>query len=140
MASLNKVMLIGNITKDIELKHLPNGTAVANTSIAMNERWTDKNTGEIKEKAEFANIVLWRGSAEFASKYARKGLSVYVEGKLQTRSWEQDGVKKYITEIQASEFKILTPKGYQSQGVAKESTQDNTLTVDDAIDMNDTPF
>jgi single-strand DNA-binding protein len=99
MGSLNKAILIGNLGKDPEVRAIPSGAKVANFSIATTERFIN-NHGETKDKTEWHNIVLWRGLADIAEKYLRKGSQVYIEGKLQTRSWDdQNGQKKYITEI-----------------------------------------
>jgi len=96
---LNKVQLIGNITQDIELKQTPNGQSVCSFSIATNRYWTD-GAGVKQEVTEFHNIVLWTKLAEIAGQYLHKGKKVYIEGRLQTRSWEaQDGTKRYKTEI-----------------------------------------
>lgn len=96
---LNKVQIIGRITQDIELRQTPNGQSVTTLSIATNRNWTDGN-GMKQEQAEFHNVVLWSKLAEIASQYLAKGRRVYIEGRLQTRSWEaQDGTKRYRTEI-----------------------------------------
>lgn len=96
---LNKVQVIGRITQDIELRQTPNGQSVTTLSVATNRNWTD-GAGMKQEQAEFHNIVLWAKLAEIASQYLAKGRRVYIEGRLQTRSWEaQDGSKRYRTEI-----------------------------------------
>ena len=96
---LNKVQIIGRITQDIELRQTPNGQSVTTLSIATNRNWTD-GQGMKQEQAEFHNVVLWTKLAEIASQYLAKGRKVYIEGRLQTRSWEaQDGSKRYRTEI-----------------------------------------
>ena len=104
--SLNKVQLIGNLTKDPEVKYTPAGTAVANFGIATNERYKDKE-GQWQDRAEFHNIVVWSRLAEIAGEYLKKGGKVYVEGRLQTRSWEKDGQKRYMTEIVGQELILL---------------------------------
>lgn len=106
MASVNKAILLGNLTRDVEVRYLPNGDAVATFSIATNERWTDKS-GQKQEKAEFHNIVIYRRLAEVAGEYLKKGRPVYLEGRLHTREWEKDGVKRYTTEIIADTMKLL---------------------------------
>lgn len=107
MGSLNRVQLIGNLGKDPEVRAIPSGTKVANFSIATTETYTGKD-GQKSEKTEWHNIVLWRGLADIAEKYLRKGSQVYIEGKLQTRSWDdQNGQKKYITEIIADNLVML---------------------------------
>src|ERR1700693_5984175 len=105
--SVNKVILIGNLGKDPELKHTGGGTAVATMTVATNERFKDKN-GEWQDRTEWHNVVLWQRLAEIAAEYLKKGRSVYVEGRLQTRSWEdKQGQKRYTTEIVASDLVLL---------------------------------
>ncbi len=112
MASLNKVMLIGNLGRDPEVRAIPSGVKVANFSIATSENYTDK-TGQKVEKTEWHNIVMWRGLAEVAEKYLKKGSQIFVEGRLQTRSWDdQSGQKKYMTEVVADNMVMLgRPRG-----------------------------
>ena len=88
MAGVNKVILVGNLGKDPEVRHLENGAAVANFSVATTESYKDRNTGERRDQTEWHNVVLWRGLAEVAEKYLKKGSQVYIEGKIRTRSWE----------------------------------------------------
>ena len=107
MAGLNKVMLIGNLGRDPEIRYLQSGNAVVNFSIATSEQWTDKGTGERQEKTEWHRIVVFGKQAETCSKYLSKGSSIYIEGRLQTRSWEKDGQTHYTTEIVASNFQFL---------------------------------
>jgi single-strand DNA-binding protein len=105
--SVNKVILVGNLGKDPELKHTSSGTAVATMTVATNERFKDKS-GEWQDKTEWHNVVLWQRLAEIAAEYLKKGRSVYVEGRLQTRSWEdKQGQKRYTTEIVASDLVLL---------------------------------
>jgi single-strand DNA-binding protein len=109
--SVNKVILIGNLGKDPEVRRLENGGIVANFPIATSESYTDRATGERKDTTDWHNIVVWRGLAEVVEKYVRKGQKVYVEGKLKTRSWtDQAGATRYTTEIVADELTILTPR------------------------------
>ena len=109
MAGINKVILVGNLGKDPEIRHLENGTAVANFSIATSESFTDKNSGEKKEITDWHDIVLWRGLAEIAEKYIRKGTKIYVEGKLKKRSWQdKEGNTKYNTEVIGEKLTILS--------------------------------
>lgn len=110
MSGVNKVILIGRLGKDPEVRNLDNGAVVANFSIATSESYKDRTTGEKKEITEWHNIVLWRGLAEVAQKFLRKGEMVYIEGKLRTRSWEKDGVTRYTTEIVADNMTMLSPK------------------------------
>lgn len=97
---INKVILIGNLGQDPEIRYMPNGGAVANITLATSETWRDKNTGEMKEKTEWHRVVLFGKLAEIAREYLRKGAQVYIEGALQTRKWQdQNGVDRYTTEI-----------------------------------------
>src|ERR1035437_2959532 len=110
MIGLNKVILVGNLGKDPEVRHLEGGTAVASFSLATTESYKDKS-GQRIDQTEWHNIVVWRGMAEVAEKYLKKGMTVYVEGKLRTRSWDdKDGHKRYITEIVGDTFNILSKK------------------------------
>jgi single-strand DNA-binding protein len=112
--TLNKVMLIGNVGKDPEPRHLENGTMFVTITIATTERFKDKN-GEVKEQTEWHNVVCWRGLAEIVEKYVRKGTQVYVEGKLRSRSWEdQNGQKRYTTEVIADTLLLLGRKSEPS--------------------------
>ena len=105
--SVNKVILIGNLGKDPEVKYTPSGTAVANFTLATNERYKDKD-GQWQDRTEWHNIVAWQRTAEIVGEYLKKGRSVYVEGRLQTRSWDdKDGQKHYKTEIVAQDLVLL---------------------------------
>jgi single-strand DNA-binding protein len=106
MASVNKVILVGNLGRDPEVRYMPNGEAVANFSIATTDTWKDKS-GVKQEKTEWHNIVMYRRLAEIAGEYLKKGRPVYVEGRLQTRKWEKDGVTRYTTEIVADQMQML---------------------------------
>ena len=111
MSGVNKVILIGNLGNDPDLRYTPSGVAVANFSIATSERWNDKD-GKPQERTEWHRIVAWRKLAEIAGEYLKKGKQVYVEGKLQTRSWEdKEGAKRYTTEIVADNIQMLGRKG-----------------------------
>ena len=103
---VNKVILVGNLGSDPQMRYTPNGTAVANFSLATNESYTDKD-GNRQEQTEWHRIVAWARLAEVCGEYLTKGKQIYVEGKLRTRSWEQDGVKRYTTEIVAREMQML---------------------------------
>lgn len=110
MASLNKVLLIGNLTRDPEVRFMPNSDAVCNFSIATSETWKDK-AGVKQEKAEFHNIVMYRKLAEIAGEYLKKGSPVYIEGRLQTRKWQtKEGQDRYTTEIIADQMQMLGSK------------------------------
>ena len=107
MSGVNKVILVGRLGKDPEVRNLDNGVSVANFTMATSETYKDRTTGEKKEATEWHNIVLWRGLAEVSQKYLHKGDLVYIEGKLRTRSWEKDGVTRYTTEIVADNMTML---------------------------------
>ena len=111
MASVNKVILIGNLGKDPEVRYMPNGEAVANFSLATTESWKDKS-GQKQEKTEWHNLVLYRQLAEIAGKYLTKGSSIYIEGKLQTRKWQDktSGQDRYTTEVVCSALTMLGSK------------------------------
>ena len=109
--SLNKVQIIGNVTRDPELKQIPGGQTVVSFSVATNFTWKDQ-AGAKQERVEFHNIVAWRKLAEIVGQYVKKGSKVYVEGRLQTRDWEgEDGIKRYRTEIVADNVIMLDRKG-----------------------------
>lgn len=147
--SVNKVILIGNLGKDPEVRHLENGAVVANFPLATSEVYTDRSTGEKKETTDWHDIVLWRGLAEVAEKYLRKGYKVYVEGKLKKRSWQdKEGNTRYTTEVVADEMTILSrPEGserisenqppYSGQGTPTPPGRIDDLLKDD---NNDLPF
>lgn len=111
MASVNKAILIGNLGRDPELRYTPSGAAVCTFSIATSEKWRDKQTNEMKESTNWHNIVLWGKQAEIAKQYLTKGSPVYIEGRIQTRSWDDNGVKKYITEIVGQRLQFLGRRG-----------------------------
>ena len=108
---INKVILVGNLGNDPEVRYMPNGNAVANVSLATSDSWKDKATGEQQEKTEWHRVVFFNRLAEIVEQYVKKGSKLYVEGRLQTRSWEQDGVKRYSTEIVANEMQMLDSRG-----------------------------
>ena len=114
--TLNKVMLIGNVGKDPDPRHLDNGIMIVTITVATTERFKDRN-GEVKEQTEWHNVVCWRSLAEIVEKYVRKGTQVFVEGKLRSRSWEdQNGQKRYVTEIVADTLRLLGRKPEQFPG------------------------
>jgi single-strand DNA-binding protein len=130
MANLNRCTFIGNVTRDIEMRYAPSGDAIANFSIAVNETWKDKQ-GVKQERAEFINIVAYRKLAEIIGEYVKKGSSIYIEGKMQTRKWENDGVTRYATEIIADQMQMLGGKGSNNDSVhdtrtGEESEQTST--------------
>ena len=108
---VNKVILVGNVGKDPETRYLPSGGAVTNVTLATSDSWKDKNTGQPQEKTEWHRIVFFNRLAEIVNEYVRKGSKLYIEGRLQTRSWEQDGVTRYATEIVANEMQMLDSRG-----------------------------
>ncbi len=113
---INKVILVGNLGNDPEVRYTPSGTAVANVSVATGESWKDKNTGERQERTEWHRVVFFSRLAEIVEQYLKKGSKVYVEGRLQTRSWEQEGVKRYTTEIIANDMQMLDSRGDAGSG------------------------
>ena len=117
--ALNKVLLIGNVGKDPEIRHLENGASVATITLATSERYKDRN-GEMKEVTEWHTVIAWRQLADLASNYIKKGSQIYVEGKIHSRSWDdQNGQKRYVTEIQADSIQLL---GRRSDGQGSPAT------------------
>lgn len=111
MAGVNKVILVGNLGADPEIRYMPDGTAVANFSIATSDEWKDKNTGEKKSKTEWHRIAAFRRLGEICGEYLKKGKQVYIEGKLNTTQWEKDGVTRYTTQIIAEKLQMLGSNG-----------------------------
>src|SRR3989338_5234745 len=148
--SVNKVILIGNLTRDPELRYTPQGHAVCSFGVATNREW--KTDGESKESTEFHNIVSWNKLAELCSQLLSKGTKVYVEGRLQTRDWEEDkGTKKYRTEIIIEEMVVLSsrrdgPSGAVSAGsggnagTVKEKENEISSNVSEEVPAEDIPF
>jgi single-strand DNA-binding protein len=115
MASVNKVILIGNLGRDPETRYMPSGEAVVNLSVATNEVWRDKQTGERREATEWHRVVFFGKQAEIAAQYLKKGSPVYIEGSIRTRKWtDQSGQERYTTEIRGDTFKMLGSR--QSEG------------------------
>ncbi len=109
---INKVILIGNLGKDPEVRYMPSGGAVANLTLATSENWKDKQTGENQERTEWHRVVMFNRLGEIAGEYLKKGSKVYIEGKLQTRKWQdKDGQDRYTTEIVANEMQMLDSRG-----------------------------
>lgn len=140
---VNRVTLVGYLGQDPETRYLQNGDAVTNINVATSEKWTDKGTGEVKEKTEWHRIVMWRRLAEVAAEYLRKGSLVYIEGKLQTRKWtDKDDNDRWTTEIVANQMQMLGGKGNGgSKSEPREppsSTSSQKATTDDFDD--DIPF
>ncbi len=131
MAGVNKVILIGNLGKDPEVRHLEGGASVANFPLATTETFKDKN-GNRQEQTEWHNIVVWRGLADVAEKYLKKGMTIYLEGKLRTRSWDdKEGNKRYTTEIVGDSFTMLSKRDNNSQPSNDDSTPITPKTGDD---------
>lgn len=120
---INKVILVGNVGQDPETRYMPNGNAVTNISIATSETWKDKNTGEQQERTEWHRVTFYQRLAEIVAEYVKKGSKLYVEGRLQTRSWEQDGVKKYATDIIANEMQMLDSRGSSGESYSPSQSQ-----------------
>ena len=137
--SLNRVQLIGNLGKDPELSYTASGVAVAKFSIATGERWKDQE-GNVQERTEWHNIVAWRKLAEICGQYLKKGSKAYIEGRLQTRSWDDKntGVKRYTTEIVADDLIMLDSKGASAGASAMEPEPTEAEPVDPQKD--DLPF
>ena len=122
MASLNKVQLIGNLGRDPETRYAPDGTPFTTISLATTDRWKDKDTGDKKELTEWHRVVFSGRLAEIAKEYLREGRSIYVEGKLRTRKWQdKDGVDRYTTEIRADEMQMLGNKPEGEDGASMPS-------------------
>ena len=140
MAGVNKVILIGNLGKDPEVRHLDNGISVANFSLATTESYTNKQ-GERVNQTEWHNIVLWRGLADVAEKYLKKGNSVYVEGKISTRKWEdKEGNTRYSTDIIADKMTMLGSKSTNSNSPTESSVSTTEPTPSEELGNDDLPF
>ncbi len=126
MSGVNKVILVGRLGKDPEVRNLENGTTVANFTLATSESYKDRTTGEKKEITEWHNIVVWRALAEITQKYLHKGDLVYIEGKLRTRSWEKEGVTRYTTEVVADTMNMLSTKGSSNAGSGYSAVETNS--------------
>jgi single-strand DNA-binding protein len=130
MASVNKVILIGNLGKDPEIRYMTNGDAVCNVNLATTESWNDKASGERREVTEWHRVVLFRKLAEIAGQYLKKGSQVYFEGRIRTRKWQdKDGADRYTTEIEATEMKML---GRREGGGDAPMPRDNQDTAPDS--------
>jgi single-strand DNA-binding protein len=141
MAGVNKVILIGNLGKDPEVRHLESGAVVANFSLATSETYKDRKTGEKITQTEWHNVVIWRGLAEVAEKYLKKGSSVYIEGKLRSRSWDdKDGIKRYTTEILADVMTMLGGKSDSSTGSNSNTPSETDVAPFDDDSSGDLPF
>lgn len=138
MASVNKVILIGRLTKDPEQRFMSNGDAVTNATIATSETWKDKKSGEKQEKSEFHRVTFYRKLAEIVGEYLKKGAPVYIEGRLETKDWEdKEGIKRQTTNIIADKMQMLGGK----QGNSEQSERTNTDTQSGGFDdSEDIPF
>jgi len=132
---VNKVILVGSLGKDPELRHMPSGSAVCNISLATSESWKDKTTGEKAEKTEWHQVVFFNRLAEIAGEYLKKGSQIYVEGSLETSKYEKDGTTRYSTKIKAREMQMLG--GRPEQAAAHKPAAQTP--VDDSFD-DDIPF
>lgn len=143
---VNKVILIGNLGRDPEMRYTPDGTAIANLTLATSESWKDKQSGEPVERTEWHRIVMYRRLAEIAGEYLRKGSKIYIEGRLQTRKWQDKntGQDRYTTEIVGDNMQMLDSKGAASSegGYEKMSPASSALDNAPAMDAfnDDIPF
>jgi len=138
---INKAILVGRLGKDPEVRYTPDGAMITSFSLATDEQWKDKS-GEKVQKTEWHNIVTFGKLAEICGNYLAKGLLVYIEGRIRTRSWEgKDGVKRYTTEIIATDMKMLSPKG-ADRGEVRNSPESHFSPFNDASPMpeDDVPF
>ncbi len=135
--NLNKAMIIGNLTRDPEVKSTPSGQSVASFSVATNLIWTDQS-GQRQEKVEFHNVVAWRRLADICGQYLRKGSKVYIEGRLQTRDWTgQDGVRRYRTEIVADNMIMLDRAGSAPSSAPSMPTEQPSVPSEPVIGVED---
>ena len=140
-SGINKVILVGNLGQDPEVKYTAGGAAVTTLSLATSESWKDKDTGSDQEKTEWHRVVLWRRLAEIAGEYLKKGSKVYIEGQLQTRKWEQDGQTRYTTEVVGRDMQFLDSRSSSSsessfyddinQDMSSQNLPDSGITDDD---------
>ncbi|MCT8534463.1 single-stranded DNA-binding protein [Glaesserella parasuis] len=148
MAGVNKVIIVGNLGNDPEMRTMPNGDPVVKISVATSEEWTDKQTGEKKQNTEWHSIIAFRQLAEIMGKWLKKGYKVYIEGKLRTRKWQtQDGTDRYTTEIIADKLEMLSSSqggnsnnnwAQEPQGKPKQNhRQDDILLEDEKQDFDD---
>ena len=139
MAGVNKVIIVGRLGKDPEVRYTPSGVAVANFSVATSEEWKDRDTGEKQERTEWHRIVAWRRLGEICGEYLHKGKEVYIEGRLQTKSWEdRDGNTRYTTEIVAQNMQMLGSAGKQGRAESPDESFPSEEPV--SIPDDDIPF
>ncbi len=145
-SGINKVILVGNLGQDQEVKYTAGGDAVTTLSLATSDSWKDKDTGENQERTEWHRVVLWRRLAEIAGEYLKKGSKVYIEGQLQTRKWEQEGQTRYTTEIVGRDMQFLDSKGSSENGGSSAERQESKTKEElseipsSEIDDEDIPF
>ena len=143
-SGINKVIIVGNLGQDPEIKYTAGGAAVTTLSIATSDSWKDKDSGMDQERTEWHRVVLWRRLAEIAGEYLKKGSKVYIEGQLQTRKWEQEGQTRYTTEIIARDMQFLDSRGSSNSSSTQNSSEMNDQSAadvpDSAIDDDDIPF
>ena len=132
---VNKVILIGNLGADPEIKRIPSGATVANVNLATNDSWTDKS-GNKQERTEWHHLVLWNKLAEIVEQYLKKGSMIYCEGRIQTRQWEKDGAKMYTTEIAVTDMQMLDGR---SDGGGSQSDQSRAPQQQSEPDFDDDP-
>ena len=143
-SGINKVIIVGNLGQDPEIKYTAGGAAVTTLSIATSDSWKDKDSGMDQERTEWHRVVLWRRLAEIAGEFLKKGSKIYVEGQLQTRKWEQEGQTRYTTEIVAREIQFLDSKGSRegsnlgSTDMPEEGSAPDV--ADSGIEDDDIPF
>jgi len=139
MAGVNKAIIVGRLGRDPEIRYTPSGAAVANFSVATSEEWKDKETGEKQERTEWHRVVAWRRLGEICGEYLRKGSQVYIEGRLQTRDWEdRDGNKRYTTEIVAQSMQMLDRAN--KEGRAESRGESYPVEEPVSIPDDDIPF
>ena len=143
-SGINKVIIVGNLGQDPEIKYTAGGAAVTTLSIATSDSWKDKDSGMDQERTEWHRVVLWRRLAEVAGEYLKKGSKVYIEGQLQTRKWEQEGQTRYTTEIIARDMQFLDSRGSSNNESTQKNSEMNDQSAadipDSAIDDDDIPF
>lgn len=142
-SGINKVILVGNLGQDPEVKFTAGGAAVTTLSIATSESWKDKESGTEQEKTEWHRVVLWRRLAEIAGEYLKKGSKVYIEGQLQTRKWEQEGLTRYTTEVIARDMQFLDSRGNMDNSNSPSdisSTSEDSVDSEQEIKDDDIPF
>jgi len=138
MGSVNKVMLLGNLGRDPEIRFTPKGTKVANLSVATSRRWKDKQSDELKEATDWHRVVLWGKQADVAEEYLKKGSLVHIEGRLQTRSWtDNDGNKRYSTEVVARRLQLV---GKAEKPAGEPPATEEPPADEEPVDPEDIPF